>query len=707
MPVLVLGALALIGVGLLLSRKAHAAEPDRPALPPHPTGYVDDPRPFVPPSAPVPVAPLAPAAAKQVPIEVAVAVRDMANNDATPEQLRHAAAIADKAGDLTQTAVVMRQTADAQDEVASAANVPESVARATQAVADGTATSVQLRQAATDARAAGLPKVAAMLDDRATFLETGKYAQGPTGDEQQKVADAVNAQAHGQATVAQLSEAARAAQQQGLPKTAQILAASAVAKRAGPPAVAPDRPTIKSGAKGAAVREAQSMLKSVGAYGGKVDGDYGPGTVAAVKAFQRGRMGPDGKTLGDDGKIGPATWWALYQEAGPTPPAPGPAPTPHGPSAVAVAPGALPWPPAARPEGPDLTNFNQVLTYAQHYRDRIMNASWAAAATAASEAALRLYHAIVQKLAEPPPGGSWTAASASQRMGEYRRALAQADAKAVEAVAAQGGGSTLSSQIAALRAPALQPGAAVAPDRPTIKSGAKGAAVREAQSMLKSVGAYGGKVDGDYGPGTVAAVKAFQRGRMGPDGKTLGDDGKIGPATWWALYQEAGPTPPVVAGEFPFPRSPWPDVTEAQWVRFVQSLAAQSPDQVTARGGLGAFLYDPRRLEALGLMCNLRVVQGVRMGDFTEPLTREKFLGSFPVQAAVLARDLRRMRVAVESAFADQIGVEHAGRVATLSGLLALANAAGPNMKNWLANDGDKGRFLNTTAAYCKATGIF
>ena len=43
---------------------------------------------------------------------------------------------------------------------------------------------------------------------------------------------------------------------------------------------------LKSGAQGDAVRELQKQLKKLGFYSGNVDGDYGSGTEAAVKRFQ-------------------------------------------------------------------------------------------------------------------------------------------------------------------------------------------------------------------------------------------------------------------------------------------------------------------------------------------------------------------------------------------------------------------------------------
>lgn len=58
---------------------------------------------------------------------------------------------------------------------------------------------------------------------------------------------------------------------------------------------------LSLGASGAAVRELQTLLKTVGLYGANVDGKFGPMTDAAVKAFQR-KYG-----LAVDGWAGPQT----------------------------------------------------------------------------------------------------------------------------------------------------------------------------------------------------------------------------------------------------------------------------------------------------------------------------------------------------------------------------------------------------------------
>lgn len=68
-----------------------------------------------------------------------------------------------------------------------------------------------------------------------------------------------------------------------------------------PPPPNTQRPTLKRGSKGAAVKEAQGHLNRHGAHL-NIDGDFGPKTEAATRNFQEARH------IGVDGIIGPITW---------------------------------------------------------------------------------------------------------------------------------------------------------------------------------------------------------------------------------------------------------------------------------------------------------------------------------------------------------------------------------------------------------------
>lgn len=73
-------------------------------------------------------------------------------------------------------------------------------------------------------------------------------------------------------------------------------------------------------------------------------------------------------------------------------------------------------------------------------------------------------------------------------------------------------------------------------NEPVLRSGSQGDWVYYLQQLLGQAGYDPNGVDGDFGPGTLAALQAFQQDY----GLTV--DGVAGPATWAALTGEASPT---------------------------------------------------------------------------------------------------------------------------------------------------------------------
>jgi hypothetical protein len=69
------------------------------------------------------------------------------------------------------------------------------------------------------------------------------------------------------------------------------------------------------------------------------------------------------------------------------------------------------------------------------------------------------------------------------------------------------------------------------------KLGSKGEEVTKIQEELNSLGFYKGPIDGDFGGGTEAGVRAFQKT------KRLDVDGKVGPKTWKVLFGSKIPKP--------------------------------------------------------------------------------------------------------------------------------------------------------------------
>lgn len=95
--------------------------------------------------------------------------------------------------------------------------------------------------------------------------------------------------------------------QLGVLAMVQVLRGEADSPMAGPALALGDR-TLRSGLRGNDVRELQALLNGRGA-GLQVDGDFGPGTEAAVEQFQRSQG------LSVDGAVGPATLAALQAGA--------------------------------------------------------------------------------------------------------------------------------------------------------------------------------------------------------------------------------------------------------------------------------------------------------------------------------------------------------------------------------------------------------
>jgi putative chitinase len=93
----------------------------------------------------------------------------------------------------------------------------------------------------------------------------------------------------------------------GLPdrQATLVRAKAALGITGAPPATA--RPTLQLNSKGGSVASLQYLLRAAGflPQGSAIDGDFGAGTDAAVRAFQQ-RHG-----MADDGVVGPGTWQAL------------------------------------------------------------------------------------------------------------------------------------------------------------------------------------------------------------------------------------------------------------------------------------------------------------------------------------------------------------------------------------------------------------
>ena len=75
---------------------------------------------------------------------------------------------------------------------------------------------------------------------------------------------------------------------------------------------------------------------------------------------------------------------------------------------------------------------------------------------------------------------------------------------------------------------------------PVLRRGSSGTAVRQLQEALKEAGHDPGPIDGEFGPATEAAVRAFQQE------KEITVDGMVGDITWLNIDEDAVFSHPVV-----------------------------------------------------------------------------------------------------------------------------------------------------------------
>lgn len=253
----------------------------------------------------------------------------------------------------------------------------------------------------------------------------------------------------------------------------------------------PVPPTLEPGSMGEGVRQLQFLL-AVEGYGLKpaqIDGNYGPTTTAAVRAFQQ----HNGVAV--DGVVGPITWGALFAL---DPVQTVPFPTPVAPNATGVA----------------VAHLQETLNPAARWFARWLPAL----------AIDGVYGPNSQAFVNA--ARVWASLPANGQAGYQLWAI--------------GAGPTLWDQ-AGVHAPRV-----TVPIPPTVRQGSQGEPAQQAQFLLSAEG-YGlapAQVDGNFGPVTVAAVRRFEQAHH------LAVDGVVGPAVWKALLAGAPvaghPFPPTL-----------------------------------------------------------------------------------------------------------------------------------------------------------------
>lgn len=232
--------------------------------------------------------------------------------------------------------------------------------------------------------------------------------------------------------------------------------------------------SLKVGSSGSDVKRLQQQLKTLGYYTGSVDGDFGAGTEAAVKAFQQ-RNG-----LSADGKAGKYTLDKLY--SGNAKKAASPTATPKKSSS------------SSSSSSSSGSSSNVSSAYTNGETDTYLRLG-----SSGKQVKILQNRLIVLGYLTGEADGEFGSATEDAVAAFQKRNGLENDGVA--------GPTTLTR----LYSSSAKKASTAAGHLGSLRPGAQGDAVRSLQRNLRSIGYYHGSVDGDYGDGTTAAVTAFQK----------------------------------------------------------------------------------------------------------------------------------------------------------------------------------------------------
>ncbi len=274
------------------------------------------------------------------------------------------------------------------------------------------------------------------------------------------------------------------------------------------PAATPTPPSLQRGFKGSdAVRVVQKRLKELGYYSGAADGDFGPATEEAVKAFQRANG------LSADGKVGQKTLAKMNAKTAISAKQAG-----VNPSKNTGKDGKNTGKATSKPTGkptPKVTNTPRPTATPNLSKDYYL--------TVGSKG--KKVETLQRRLIEL----GWLSGRVSGTYDDETAAAVSAFQKKTKGLWEDGiaGPDTLralySSNAARTAKPAID-------TTETLEMGSTGSDVRKLQQKLKDLGYLSGSADGTFGVETQAAVIAFQKNN------NLTADGKAGTATISKLY---------------------------------------------------------------------------------------------------------------------------------------------------------------------------
>lgn len=259
--------------------------------------------------------------------------------------------------------------------------------------------------------------------------------------------------------------------------------------------------TLEYGSRGTEVKELQKALLSLGFDPNGTDGKFGSGTKAAVKAYQKSRG------LTADGKAGNITLSLLYSEVD------GSANT--GSSSGSVGSGE------ATSTNPNTLKYGSSGSRVTELQNNLKKLGYSVgtvdgkfgAATKRAVIAFQSAHGLT------PDGLA----------GAQTLALITAKAQAMENSTSSSGSSSSGNASSG----STSPNSSTSGLTRTLRRGYTGSDVTKVQNRLKELGYYTGTVDGVYGLGSMAAVKAFQ------EKHGLTADGLAGTKTFEKLFSSS------------------------------------------------------------------------------------------------------------------------------------------------------------------------
>ena len=241
--------------------------------------------------------------------------------------------------------------------------------------------------------------------------------------------------------------------------------------------------TLSRGKKGEQVKALQRRLQELGYYTKSIDGDYGSGTVSAIKAFQK-KAG-----LAQTGTADNDTQLILYSAAAPaakaTPVPVTPVPTPA----------VTPVPQTGYPYTTYTTSSVNLREKATVNSDRLATVSKGATVTVLSDS------------------GDFVQVSYNGKTGYLMKQY-------VHIPVSQLPGNTLQQNTQAQK------------NYLTLQQGSTGSHVKALQEALQELGFYSGTADGSFGLGTVTALKTFQKKN------NLRQDGVAAPEVQQLIFEQ-------------------------------------------------------------------------------------------------------------------------------------------------------------------------